>query len=430
MLPPVASSDLERLRDAADDHLRAGRFAQAIEAYRKLAHRLPRDAEVQNNLGLAYASVGDQERAAESYRRSAKLLPDNPHIHHNLGTTYDRLGRPAEAIASYDRAIALQPDFPLAHYYRGMLLLLMGDFERGWADFEWRLQKPGSGPHRRILPQPRWNGSDISGKTILLHAEQGLGDTMHFARYATLVAARGARVIVESQPSIATLLRTVKGVAEVVTGPAPLLPHQLPPFDVHCPLLSLPFVFGTNLGSIPAEIPYLFPDPARAESWRQQLAADRNLRIGLSWAGSPLHGNDRSRSMALAAFAPLASVPNVTFYTLQKGPAAAQAPPAGLKLVNCSRDMDETAAIMANLDLVLAVDTSLAHLAGALGRPVWILLSSVPDWRWMLSREDTSWYPRARLFRQSTPGDWMGVIDRVRNELMRLSAARSAADER
>jgi hypothetical protein len=252
----------------------------------------------------------------------------------------------------------------------------------------------------------------------LLHSEQGFGDTIQFIRYAPLLARQGARVVVECQPELRSLLRGVEGVQHLLAQGEPL-----PPFDLHAPLLSLPLAFGTRLGSIPAQVPYLKADPALAEAWRGKVAGDgRRLKIGLAWAGSPARKGDRQRSVSLSALAPLAAVKGADFYSLQKGPAAEQAknPPPEMRLMDLTaelKDFADTAALIASLDLVISVDTAVAHLAGAMARPVWTLLEFVPAWRWLLDREDSPWYPTMRLFRQPSRGDWGSVVRRVAEAL-------------
>jgi hypothetical protein len=299
--------------------------------------------------------------------------------------------------------------------------LLKGDFERGLLHHEWRWHVRDLRMGGRRMEKPAWRGEPLNGARILLHAEQGSGDTLQFLRYAPLVAARGGRVTIEVAAELKRLAMSLKGVEQVIG-----LGEALPAFDQHCPLLSLPLAFGTTMATIPGEIPYLAaPEPLLAE-WRARLAASAAPRVGLIWAGRPEHRRDRDRSIALAALAPLADT-GATFYSLQKGPAAAQAkgPPAGMVLHDLGAalgDFADTAAAMSALDLVITVDTSPAHLAGAIGKPVWLLLTHAPDWRWFLEREDSPWYPTARLFRQTTRGDWAPVIARVAAELRRLAA--------
>jgi hypothetical protein len=300
-------------------------------------------------------------------------------------------------------------------------LLRQGDFQNGWPEHEWRLKARSQFPVRPFA-QPQWTGQDVTGKAILLHAEQGFGDTIQFVRYVPLVAARGARVILECQPELCGLLKDVPGAERVIGRGDPL-----PAFDLQCPLLSLPRAFNTMLQTIPAQHAYLMVDPERVQQWRAKLSlAHQSVNVGLCWAGSSTHSNDANRSIDPARLAPLAC-DGVTFYSLQKRDRSEAAPDVSATLA--LRDLGnqlvgfvDTAGVIANLDLVISVDTAVAHLAGALGQPVWLLLPFAADWRWLLSREDSPWYPGMRLFRQQRAGDWEGVIRRVAEELSGLFA--------
>ncbi len=269
----------------------------------------------------------------------------------------------------------------------------------------------------RNIAQPQWNGESLDGKTILLHAEQGFGDTLQFIRYAPQVAKRGGSVIVECPIELSTILRGVEGINRIITKG-----DSWPSYDVQSSIMSLPLIFGTTPDTIPSQ-PYLSVPPDRIAAWRERLGnPDARHRVGIVWAGRPEHKNDRRRSMRLDQFAPLTEIKSANFFTLQKGPAAAQAatPPPGMSLIDFTSDLHdfvETAALITNLDLVICVDTSIAHLAGAIGKPVWLLLPHAPDWRWMLNRTDTPWYPTMRLFRQPSPGDWPAVMADVTRAL-------------
>ena len=338
----------------------------------------------------------------------------------NLGDVLLDKGEFSQAISTLNNALSSNPNNAKIHVNLALAYLVTGDFERGWREYEWRLRVPGIGGMRQF-PQPRWDGGDLQGKTILLHAEQGFGDMIQFARFIGQVAGRGGRVILESPAETLRLFRDFPGVWELAERDKPL-PH----FDVQCPLMSLASVFGVTEQTIPHEVPYLKADPELARQWagRFDAAGDR-LRIGLAWAGSPLHSRDRSRSMKLEQFAPLASVENAAFYSLQMGQAAAQAghPPSGLHLTDWTkdvRDFADSAAMVEHLDLLVTVDTSVAHLAAAMGKRVWLLLPRSPDWRWMLDRPDSPWYPTMRLFRQTTRDDWAEVLRRVAAAIRKL----------
>jgi hypothetical protein len=328
-----------------------------------------------------------------------------------------------EALSVCQRAIQLRPDHAGAHWNKSLVLLLKGDFAQGWAEYEWRWQSKDFRSPRRDFPQPQWRGEDPSGRTILLHAEQGFGDTIQFIRYAPLLAGRGARVIVECQPELQRLLGGVEGIQHLTARGEPL-----PPFDLHTPLLSLPLAWGTRVKTIPGNVPYIKPDPALVGAWRGRLAGDSALKVGLVWAGSPIRKDDRYRSLPLSSLAPLAGVKGVSFYSLQKGKATEQAqnPPPGMNLIDMTeeiKDFADTAALISHLDLVITVDTAVAHLAGAMAKRVWTMLEFVPAWRWLLNREDSPWYPTMRLFRQPAIRDWATVIRRVAGELQNFCSS-------
>jgi hypothetical protein len=325
-----------------------------------------------------------------------------------------------EMFDAFDRALDVAPDHAGAHWNLAWELLRHGRLSEGWSHYEWRWKWDGFGDRPRGFPQPQWDGACLEGKRILLHAEQGLGDAIQFARYAPLVAARGGRVVLEVPRPLVRLMGSLDGVETVLARG-----DRLPAFDCHCPLMSLPHVFGTTLETIPSEVPYLSA-PRRAPAVAGQ-GSGRLRSIGLVWAGSPGHARDERRSIALDLFAPLTQIEGLRWHSLQKGPAAAAlvTPPPGLTIVNLGAsigDFADTAAMVASLDLVISVDTSVAHLAGALGTPVWILVPAKSDWRWLIDRDDSPWYPTARLFRQHTERDWGSVVDQVRHALRNLPA--------
>jgi len=312
-------------------------------------------------------------------------------------------------MAAYDKALYFQPDHPDGHWNKALLQLLTADFANAWREYEWRwLKFPDQ---RRYFRAPLWDGADIAGKTILLHAEQGFGDAIQFIRYAPLVAQRGIVVYVECQPELATLFRNLPGVSRTISRG-----DTLPAFDYHCPLMSLPFAFSTTLSNIPAATPYLSADPSLSQIWKRRLEAQKGkLKIGLAWAGAAIHRKDRERSLPAAALAPLSDL-NHALISLQKGPATSGIPDALPALIDFTpelNDFADTAALIANLDLVICADTAVAHLAAAMGKPTWLLLAYSPDWRWLLDREDSPWYPAIKLFRQQSRADWAGVMDRV-----------------
>ena len=394
-----------------------GRVKEAVAAAKKAIELSPGYAEAHNNLGNALAESGQAAEAIAAYRRAIELRPGYVTAWSNLGISLNEVGSFADALAASEKAVELGPDDASARFNLGINCLLSGDFERGWPLYESRLRCTGllKNAGRDLLP---WDGSALIGRSLLIYAEQGLGDTVQFVRYAPMIAAQGGRVIVECDPSLHRIVGKIQGVAQ---GVAPGDPVER--CDVQCSILSLPALFQTTLATIPAAIPYITPDAASISEWRERLEAASGivLKIGLAWAGRAGHRNDRNRSMTLEQLAPLASS-RIDYFSLQKGPAAEQAanPPAKMRLVDPTDvlyDFHDTAAMIANLDLVLTVDTVIAHLAGAMGKPVWLMLPFNPDWRWMLTRGDSPWYPTMRLFRQKTPGDWNTVILDIRTAL-------------
>jgi cytochrome c-type biogenesis protein CcmH/NrfG len=396
-----------------------GRLDEAIASFRQAIRLKPDLAEAHNNLGNAVEDKGQLDEAIASFRQAIRLKPDLADAHNNLGNALTDKGRLEEAVPAYGQAIALNPDLSAAHTNLGLALLARGDFRRGLQEYEWRWKCKDFPFSGRNFAQPQWDGCPLEGRTLVLHAEQGFGDALQFIRYLPLVQQRGGRIVIECPAGLQRLFQTtMAGRCQIVVRGQPL-----PPFDLHCPILSLPLAFKTTMESIPAEVPYLFADAELVESWRQKLGVSAaGLKVALAWAGNPKVKGDRTRSMSLDRLAPLWEVGGATFYSLQKGAAAVRAdqPPAGQPLVNLApelHDFADTAAVMGLMDLVITTDTSVAHLAGALGRPVWVMLRFMPDWRWFLDRDDSPWYPTMRLFRQTTPGDWLDVVQRVAKHL-------------
>ena len=391
-----------------------GNFAAALEVFRRSLINNPRSAKTIAGLGRLFERKGDLISAAEAYRDAIKLDASLPTAYVDLGFVLYGLGELAEASDCFDRLRGLQPDSAEATVNLGLIHLLQGDLAAGWAEYESRW-KVGVGDERKLL-QRRWKGEALGGERILIYAEQGLGDTMQFVRYVLLVAELGGEVVLEVQPALHGLLAGTDGVSRVIRRG-----ETLPEFTWQCPLMSLPLVLGTELDSIPASVPYIVPEAARVEAWQERLHGTTR-RIGLAWAGNPGHPRDRLRSIALEHLVPLLNVAGTTFYSLQFGSGSEQMRqlPPGVRLIDLGeelKDFANVAAIVANLDLVISIDSAVAHLAGALGKPVWILLNKGCDWRWFLEREDSPWYPTARLFRQGTPGGWQEVVNRVEREL-------------
>jgi tetratricopeptide (TPR) repeat protein len=393
-----------------------GQLDDAIDCYRKSIEINPGYADAFYNLGIAFKENGQLDAAITSYRKSIMLDPDYDMTYNNLGNVLKEQGQLAEAKTNYEKAIQLNPDNAIAHVNLAHSLLLSGNLKQGWKEYEWRLKTQGH--YRYRFPDPLTKASDLTGLTVLLQAEQGFGDSIQFIRYASMIARKGAKVIAECQKELRSLFKNTAGIHAVLADDA--RPQR---FDLSCPLLSLPFLFDTTLETIPAEVPYMQAEPSLVHKWGNLLQQDKSkLKIGLVWAGRLSHRNDHNRSCLLDVFSPLAHLNDISFFSLQKGEGRAQAknPPQGMNLIDYTddiHDFSDTAAIIVNLDLIISADTAAAHLAGALGKPVWTLIPFAPDWRWMLNREDSPWYPTMRLFRQPAPGDWESVMIKVADEL-------------
>jgi tetratricopeptide (TPR) repeat protein len=398
------------------------RYAEALNSFDAALALAPNHPDTLCHRGNALIKLNRVAEAFASYALALRFAPDHPLILQNHALALRHLGRPRDALASAERALRAKPDHAPARFEQALALLALGDFQRGFAAYESRWEVPEFAPQRRNFSAPLWLGrDDIAGKTVLLHAEQGFGDTLQFVRYVPLLAQRGATIILEVQAGLKNLLSATAGAALVVGRGEPL-----PPFDLHCPLLSLPLAFGTQVDTIPANVPYIAADPHRVAHWATRLAAVAGKsKIGLVWAGNAdAIAIDIRRSMSLDQFAPLAEIPGIQLVSLQKGAPATQAqnPPAGLALIDLTSDLhtfEDTAALMANLDLIISVDTAVAHLAGALDKPVFILSRFDGCWRWLNHRDDSPWYPTARLFHQKTPGAWDEVVLRLRETLAR-----------
>lgn len=405
-----------------------GMLGQAEAMAQAAVALLPGDRAALLCLAAVRYDSADFPGAAALYEALLAQDPHHPGVLSSLGNSLVAMGRLAEALPVHARAVAAAPGDAEAHYNRADALLAAGAYASGWAEYEWRLRRAGVAGRGF---GPAWDGAALEGGTLLLHAEQGFGDTLQFARYAPMAAARGARVVLEVQPALLRLMRSLPGVAQVVAQG-----DGLPDFAAHCPLMSLPHVFGTQLGTVPAVIPYLHAEADAIAAWRRSVPADGRLRVGLVWAGSAhptatsLVVYDARRSLPLAALAALGS-PGVQLISLQTGRPAEQLrePPAGLCVLDPMgevTDFADTAALVATLDLVISVDTAVAHLAGALGRPVWLLSRSDGCWRWLTRRDDSPWYPTMRLYRQERPHAWDSVVARLGTDLAALAAAHSS----
>jgi tetratricopeptide (TPR) repeat protein len=416
-------------------------LAAAEACFRELLRRRPNFAEAWNNLGNVLRQQAKLDQAVECFlralqlkqdfpdlampfegqvdwtsveaclRRLAELRPGFPESWNNLAAVLRQQCKFDEAVKCYQEALRLQADFAQGHKNLGMTWLQLGNFEQGWAEYEWRWKCLPFRP--RPFTQPPWDGSPLAGRTILLHAEQGLGDAIQFVRYAPLVKERGGSVVVECPEVLLGLLSTCRDIDRLVAKDSPL-----PAFDTHAPLLSLPGLFKTSRATIPADIPYLSATPELKKRWRKEIDTAEGFRIGIAWQGNPQHPGDWQRSVLLSRFAPFAKLPGVRLFSLQKGRGAEQLTEATgsfpiVDLANRFENFTDTAGALANLDLVITVDSAVAHCAGALGMEVWVLLPLVPDWRWLLEGEDSPWYPTMRLFRQTKAGDWDGVFNRL-----------------
>jgi FKBP-type peptidyl-prolyl cis-trans isomerase 2 len=377
--------------------------------------------EAHHNLGIAFKDKGQTDEAVHCFQRVLQLNPNHAGAYYNFGGILVSRGKYDEALQCYRKALELKPDYAEAQWNIALINLLHGKFEEGWKGYEWRWQLKGVSV-ARTFAQPRWDGSDITGRSILLYTEQGFGDTIQFVRYAPLVAQRGAKVIVECQKELTSLLQNVDGIQTAAADG-----ESLPGFDVQCPLLSLPMIFGTTIENIPAHIPYVTANADSVQTWKNKVLGNASkLNVGLVWSGDPDNVKIRDKSFPLDTLLPLAEIDSISFYSLQKGNSAKEAinPPGGMRIIDYTEmiaDFSDTAALIQSLDLIISVDTAVAHLAGALGKPVWTLLPFAPDWRWLLEREDSPWYPTMRLFRQPSPGDWESVIVRIKKALRELA---------
>jgi tetratricopeptide (TPR) repeat protein len=419
----------------ADAHYNRGnalldlqRFEDAITAYDRVLGLMPAFAFAHVNRGIALALCGRLDAALASFDNAIASRSDSAEAHYGRGRTLHDLRRLQEAVSSYSRAIALQPDYALAYLHRASALLAVGEFDQGWADFEWRW-KIDAGPltaPRHVHHQPLWcGGESIAGKVILLHAEEGFGDTLQFCRYITKVSELGATVLVEAQAQLVPLLASVEGASVVAaTG------SRLPDFDVHCPLMSLPRAFQTTVETVPAQARYLQATQPRIAEWRARLGSRSKPRIGLSWSGDTAHEIGLSEASGRHRRIPLAELMgclprNCEYFCLQtqilESDRGALQEFGGTLKTFADLDFSSTAALCECLELVISVDTSIAHLSGALGRPTWILLPFNCDWRWLLNREDTPWYPTAKLYRQQRAADWSDVLIRIRRDCEQLA---------
>jgi len=396
-----------------------GALQEAEDCYRRALEQQPGLAEACLNLGAVLEEMERPDEAIAAYRRALKLNPSYADAHFNLGNVFREQGRLDEALACFRLAAEFNPDYVEAHHNQSQLLLLKGDFDRGWKEYEWRWR------HNRVAPfhftKPKWDGQGLAEKTIFIHAEQGLGDTIQFVRFVSILKGMGSTVIFGCQKQLYKLLRGFHDIDFLITEG-----DDIPPFDFHESLLSLPRILQTSLDSIPATVPYLFADESLVNQWREKLAGIAGFRVGINWQGRGGLRDSRKRDIPLDMFAALASLSGVQLISLQKGSGREPLLTANFRtpIIDFGEQLDDangafmdSAAIMMNLDLVITSDTSVAHLAGALGVPVWVALPFVPDWRWLLDRSDSPWYPTMRLFRQKRAGDWAGVFEEIEKAL-------------
>jgi tetratricopeptide (TPR) repeat protein len=463
----LSPDDVGILTNRANALLSLGRSEEALAEFQRILARVPKHPEARLNSGIAHAALGALDDAVAEFDQALNLVPNHPAAHFNRGLALYELGRYDDAVEAHDNALKAAPDHAGAllnrgralaalnrfddaiasygkaqtlrrddadsHFMESLALLTLGDYRRGFEKYEWRWRRSGM-PEQKSRGRPLWLGEyPLMRKTVLLHAEQGLGDTIQFVRYVPLLADNGARVVLEVQPELTALMARLQGAAAVITRGAPP-----PPFDVHCPLGSLPLAFKTEPATVPADIPYLAADDDHLAKWSARIGALPRPRIAIAWAGNPSHLNDRNRSIAFAKLAPLFPPPQpppqagegragARFVSIQRDVRSdeAAALAAETRVTHLGAELEnfaDTAAVIALCDLVISVDTAVAHLAGAMGRPLWMLLPFAPDWRWTLAGEASPWYPTARLFRQTALGDWDSVIARVGAELARFTS--------
>lgn len=444
-------------------HQERGQFQDAMLACRDLLFQAPNHAYGWTILGNVYKSIDQIENASDAYQRALaiqpdliealtglaslcdlqgrfeevfhychralELRPDNPIAHNHLGTALENTGHLSAALACFDKAVELKPDYVDPRVNRAVLWLMAGDYERGWSEYEWRWKTREL--QGRSFDMPPWEGEQLANRSIVLHAEQGFGDTIQFVRYAALVKQLGAQVIVECQRPLVKLLASCRGIDQLLA-----LGEATPPCDFHAPLLSLPRIFRTSADTIPADVPYLSADGGLVEMWRRKLQSVRGFRIGINWHGRGGVGNHRRRDIPVKHFTQLATMAGVRLISLQQGAATHELAPFfnPQTVVDSAAEFDEqhgafmdTAAIITNLDLVISSDTSIAHLAGALGVPVWLILPFLPDWRWQTTRSDSPWYPTMRIFRQPRPGDWQTAFGEMEAALLARDSDQSRA---
>jgi Flp pilus assembly protein TadD len=397
----------EALNNLGNAWRELGDLDQAASAFRRALELWPTCAEAHNNLGAVLLVQGREEDAEASCRRALSCRPDDPETLSNLGSVLSAEGQWDQAAAILRQVLQQRPDYAQAHWQMAMILLARGQYEEGWKEYEWRWRHPDLSLGIR-LSTPRWNGGSPGGGRMVIHTEQGLGDAIQFARFIPMVASRVGGVHLMCRRELLPLMGTLPGVERSSGDDEPAPPH-----DLHCPICSLPGLLGITLQNLPVTVPYLIAEPSLVSRWAEKLPRDGRRKVGLLWEGRTRP--DPRRSVPAESLAPLAQIGGICWVSLQVGNAGVERPP-GLSLLDFAGDLTDfgqTAALIQNLDLVVTIDSAVAHLAGALGKPAWVLLKSVPDWRWMLQRTDCPWYPTMRLFRQSRRGDWQSPVRKI-----------------
>jgi len=396
-----------------------GKYEESAKLISKAIKLTPNNALYYGNLGMVYDALGKEEESAKCFikalERDSKY--NGAHLaHYNLGIFFRDKGQIKEALEHFNKAIELEGNFPDAHWNRGLILLLLGNLREGWKDYEYRFKKKKPADSR-VFNKPKWDGSQLEGRKILIVSEQGFGDNIQFIRYIPLIKERGGYVILECKKELKELFKDIPGVDKFVDKESDSVPNI--DFDYYAHLMSLPMIFGTNLDNIPDKIPYLKADSALVEKLKAKFDTN-NFKIGIVWVGNPNQENNKNRSTTFEKFKCLKELPGIKLYSLQKGANHQLNEPEITDMAGYISDFAETAAVIENLDLIITVDTSVAHLAGAMGKPVWTLLTFAPDWRWLMNRKDCPWYPGMRLFRQKKPGDWDSLFNEVKKELRKL----------
>lgn len=420
----ICPGDIRALNNLANVLRQCGELDSAIASYREALRTEPNHADILQNLGNVLREANRSDEAVPLFKRLVELQPGSTTAHGELGGVLRDTGAFDESIRSFRSAIEIEPANATAHAGLAMSLLSRGDLPEGFAEYEWRWQIPPLAPVKPVLAQPLWDGTPLAGKRILLHAEQGFGDSIQFARFIPLVGALGGRVIVAAPPELKRLLKSLSGIETIIARGEPI-----PSFEVHCPFMTLPLLLRTSIDSLPNNVPYLRAESSLAQNWRGRVlsAAAGRAAVGVAWTGNASYIYNRRRCTAQdQLLSPLLDCDRICGFSLQKSPAADA--PHDSRLIDWTRDLHDfadTAAIIDALDLTITVDTAVAHLAGAMGKPVWVLLDAAPDWRWMRERSDSPWYPTMRIFRQRKGGDWKGLISHVAEELRNLHANRS-----